>query len=124
MSIGDETGAIASAGLESLALESDGPRAGATSGAPEEFSATLYDDGRVMVGVWECTPGAFPSAKNGITEHMYFLAGDATLHNADGTSIALGPGVSVTTPDGWRGSWEIRTTIRKLYTIWRSAEGP
>jgi uncharacterized protein len=107
--------------LESLPLQVDGPRVGATAGRPEESSAELYDDGRVQIGVWECTPGEFPAAKDGITEHMYVLAGNATLHGADGTTVELRAGVSVVTPDGWSGRWEIRETVRKLYSIWHTA---
>ena len=107
--------------LRSLPLESTGPRAGATSGTPEESARELFNDGRVQIGVWACTPGAFPAAKDGITEHMHILDGDATLHSDDGTSVELRAGVSVVTPDGWTGRWEVRQTVRKIYTIWSTS---
>ena len=31
------------------------------------------------IGVWECTPGSFPSAKDGISEVMQFVSGEATI---------------------------------------------
>jgi uncharacterized cupin superfamily protein len=111
---------ISQSGLDTLELTSDGPRAGATAGTPEEFSRELYSDERVQLGVWECTPGEFPTEKNGISEHMHILAGDATLHGDDGTSVELRPGVSIVTPDGYTGRWEIRATIRKIYTVWNT----
>jgi uncharacterized cupin superfamily protein len=112
--------AIFSTGLEDLALHSSGPRAGATTGEPIESELELYNDGHVEVGVWECTSGEFPSVKDGITEQMLFLSGDATIVGDDGTKYEIGPGVVIVTPDGWKGRWEIRQTVRKIYTIWHT----
>ena len=107
-------------GLLELALTSTGPRAGATAGEPVESAHEIYTDGSVEIGVWECTPGEFPSAKDGISESMHILAGAGVLRGDDGTEVALEPGVVVVTPDGWRGTWTITETVRKLYTIWRT----
>jgi uncharacterized protein len=107
-------------GLGDLELRSMGPRSGATAGEPIESELELYDDGNVEVGVWECTPGEFPSVKDGITEQMLFLSGDATIVGEDGIKYEIGSGSLIVTPDGWRGRWEIRQTVRKVYTIWHS----
>ena len=106
--------------LLALDLAEDGPRAGATAGTPVESSKTLYADAVCEIGVWACTPGEFPGAKDGIGEHMLILAGDATVIGDDGTTTDLRPGVSFVMPDGWAGRWEVRETIRKQYTIWRT----
>jgi uncharacterized cupin superfamily protein len=106
--------------LRALTLTSTGPRANATAGSPEESFRELYNDGRVEVGVWECTPGEFPTAKDGITESMQIIAGAGVLRGEDGSEITLEPRVVITTPDGWRGSWTITETVRKVYTIWRA----
>jgi uncharacterized cupin superfamily protein len=106
--------------LAGLQLRSSGPRAGATAGEPIESEVELYNDGKVEVGVWECTPGEFPSVKDGITEEMVFLSGDATIISDDGTESEIGPGVLIVTPDGWTGRWKIRQTVRKIYTIWHT----
>jgi uncharacterized cupin superfamily protein len=103
--------------LLGLELESRGVRDGAT-GDPVESSRTLLDDGRVRMGVWECTPGSFPASKDGITEAQHILSGRATLHNADGTSVELGPGTTIVAEDGWQGRWEVHETVRKIFTIW------
>jgi uncharacterized cupin superfamily protein len=116
----ESTPAILSDGLGDLELRSTGPRAGATAGEPVESELELYNDGNVEVGVWECTPGEFPSVKDGITEQMLFLSGEATIVSDDGTKYEIGPGALVVTPDGWRGRWEIRHTVRKVYTIWHT----
>jgi uncharacterized cupin superfamily protein len=91
---------------------------GATAGEPVESELELYADGRVEIGVWECTPGEFPSVKEGMSEEMLFLSGDATIVGEDGTSYEVGPGKLIVLPDGWRGRWQIRQTVRKIYTIW------
>lgn len=92
----------------------------ATAGSPEVADLVVYDTGRVTSGIWECTPGSFPSAKDGASEYMTVLAGDATVHDEDGTAHVLRPGTALFLADGWRGSWEIRETIRKTYTLVKS----
>ena len=106
--------------LNELQLQRTGPRANATAGEPVESEVELFNDGRVEVGVWECAPGEFSSKKEGITEQMYFLAGDATIVGEDGTIHQIAPGSLLLTPDGWSGTWEIRQTVRKIYTIWQT----
>jgi uncharacterized cupin superfamily protein len=98
-----------------------GPRIPCLSGEPVESVQLLHDDGRARVGVWECTPGSFESARDGDTEVMHFLAGDATITSADGTAYEIRPGSVLIAPDGWSGVWEIRQTVRKVYTIWKTA---
>jgi uncharacterized cupin superfamily protein len=97
-----------------------GPKAGATSGEPFESILEISNDGRITTGVWECTPGAFPSTRDGYSEFMYFLAGDATITDVDGTPHEIRPGVGMVLTDGWRGAWQIRETVRKVYVSVRS----
>jgi uncharacterized protein len=95
-----------------------GPRTPALSGNPIESVHVLHGDAGGRSGVWECTPGRFHSAREGDTELMYFLAGAGTITTADGTVHEIRPGVVLVAPDGWRGTWDIRETVRKVYTIW------
>jgi uncharacterized cupin superfamily protein len=108
--------------LADLQLRSTGPRKAATAGKPVESELELYNDGRVEIGVWECTPGEFPSVKDGISEEMLFLSGDATIIGDDGTKHEASPGALIVTPDGWKGRWQIRETVRKVYTIWHTGD--
>lgn len=105
---------------QDVALTVKGPRTPALAGAPVESSRVLYGDAGGRSGVWECTPGRFESARNGDTELMHFLSGAGTITTADGTVHTISPGVVLVAPDGWRGTWDIRETVRKVYTIWNT----
>jgi uncharacterized cupin superfamily protein len=67
--------------------------------------------------VWECTPGTYRSTKQGVSEIMQIVAGEATITGDDGTVHEVRPGVAVYLPDGWSGVWDIRQTVRKTYVI-------
>ena len=100
-----------------VALEVIGPKAGATAGDPVESALELSDDGRVATGIWEVTPGEFPSEKKGISEFMHFVSGDATITGDDGVSFEIRQGTALFLPDGWTGRWAVRETVRKTYVI-------
>lgn len=85
------------------------------SGSPEAFGLVIRQDERVETGIWECTPGVYPSRRDGMCELMHVVAGDGTLTSADGTVHQLRPGAVVFLADGWRGTFEIRQTVRKSY---------
>lgn len=109
-----------SASPQDLELASRGPREPVLAGTPEEWVQVLHSNPTGRSGIWECTPGRFESSRNGDTELMYFLAGDATITSSDGTAYEIRPGVVLVAPDGWHGTWDIRETVRKVYTIWNS----
>lgn len=106
---------------ESLELTVRGPRTPALAGTPVESVRVLHNEAGGRSGVWECTPGTFDSARNGDVELMHFLAGAGTITSADGTVHEIRPGVVLVAPDGWRGTWDIRETVRKIYTIWSTS---
>lgn len=103
-----------------LELTIRGPHKNAVAGGPVESVHVLHSDAGGRCGVWECTPGSFDSARNGDTELMYFLTGSGTITTADGTVHDIRPGVVLVAPDGWSGTWVIRETVRKVYTIWNT----
>jgi uncharacterized protein len=104
----------------SIALELIGPKPDAFAGEPVESAVVVYEDDRMEIGVWECTPGSFRSAKDGISEVMQFVSGEATIVAEDGALHEVGPGTLLFTPDGWRGTWHVRATVRKTFVIWKS----
>jgi uncharacterized protein len=105
---------------ETLELTVSRPRTPALAGNPVESYQVLHADEGGRSGVWECTPGRFDSARDGDTELMHFIAGAGTITTVDGTVHDIRPGVVLVAPDGWRGTWDIRETVRKVYTIWKT----
>lgn len=100
-------------------LTSMGPRLNATAGAPVESKLVLYADRATEIGIWEVTPGTFPARKEDVCELMQFIAGRGTITDATGTT-EIRPGVTMFTPDGWSGTWEVEETIRKTYALHRT----
>lgn len=86
-------------------------------GRPEAAALELYNDGHVQSGIWECSPGSFPSRRDGCCELMHFVSGEATITDADGTVRQVRAGTAIFVPDGWQGVWDIRQAVRKTYTI-------
>ncbi|MFN3825576.1 MAG: cupin domain-containing protein [Pseudorhodobacter sp.] len=85
-----------------------------------EASAVLWSstDGRVKIGVWECTPGRFTADRGAAGEYCHILSGRAVVCNADGSGQReIGPGDLLVLPQGWAGEWEILSHIRKLFVI-------
>ncbi len=102
---------------ESATLTVIGPKAGSTAGDPIESVLELYDDGITSAGIWACTPGSWPSSKDGIGELMHFVAGHGWITDADGTRHEIVPGAVRYFPDGWSGRWDVDETVRKVYVI-------
>lgn len=90
----------------------------------QEASSLLWAsaDGGTKIGVWECTPGRFTADRTAAGEYCHILSGRASVTNADGSGTReVGPGDLLILPQGWRGTWEIHTHIRKLFVISRDA---
>ena len=81
----------------------------AVGGEPYERWLVLSDDGRVELGIWDVTPGAFRGSCDGYYEQMHFVAGQGTITGADGVVMLC--------PDGWSGTWKVDETVRKTYAV-------
>jgi uncharacterized cupin superfamily protein len=103
-----------------LELHPDEPLA-VIDGDPRASVLELYRDEVAECGVWEVTPGRFAGQNPGFGEHMQVVRGEATVTSDDGTTVELRPGVSFVARPGWRGHWEVRKTVRKIYVIWKTA---
>lgn len=97
-------------------LEDWGPKADATAGSPHESGLMLHDDAVSKVGVWQCTPGSWVSAKDGVGELMHFVSGHGWITDDDGR-WEIAPGAVRWFPDGWRGRWDVDVTVRKVFAI-------
>ncbi len=84
-----------------------------------ESALTLWEspDQLTEVGVWECSPGTFTAFRDGYDEIAHILFGSATMTTEDGVETNLGPGSVIVTPSGWKGTWVVHETVRKIYTI-------
>jgi uncharacterized cupin superfamily protein len=101
-----------------LELQPDEP-VSVVRGNPRASVLELYRDDIVECGVWEVTPGVFAGENDGFAEHMHVLSGEATVSSEDGSTVELRPGVTFVARAGWRGAWDVRETVRKIYVIWR-----
>ncbi len=93
------------------------PRPVVLQGDPRERSVDIATPNRLQVGVWECTPGEFPFARDGYDEVFCVLSGSADLHFDDGRSFRLTAGSVILTPAGTTGRWVVHETVRKAYAI-------
>ena len=95
------------------------PKPTSIQGDQREASRTLFasPDGRLKIGVWECTPGRFTAVRETNSETCYIVSGRVTLHNEDGEAREVGAGEMLVLPKGWRGEWTIHETTRKLYIL-------
>ena len=100
-----------------LSLDPIGPKASPLRGEPAESGKVLFEDACVEIGVWECTPGCFPSRRDGYREAVTIVAGAGVLRDEDGTEHPLAPGVTLAIPEGWVGEWDITETVRKVYVV-------
>ncbi|MGZ0711862.1 cupin domain-containing protein (plasmid) [Coraliomargarita sp. W4R53] len=90
------------------------------SGTPTCRELVMVDNGDVEIGVWEVTPGVFDSVKDGIGEVVQFVYGAGRIVHPNGSVSPIAPGVVVEFEEGWKGTWYIEETTRKLYTIYRA----
>ena len=100
-------------------LTATGRMPGAAGGEARTAERVLFEDERTEIGIWEVTPGGFDAEHGAYVEHMHFVAGDALITGEDGSVYQVRPGRTLTVPPGWRGRWEVVSTVRKTYVMVR-----
>jgi len=99
-------------------LEPIGPRPGADSGDPQLGRLRFATDETVRAGVWESQPGGWPVETREDTETCYILSGRAVITDgATGETFEISAGDVIVQPKGWSGRWDVKETIRKVYSI-------
>jgi uncharacterized cupin superfamily protein len=78
-------------------------------------SAFTVQASKVDLGFWECSPGSFKTARNGVNEVILVLEGKATLISDNGERVDHTAGDMVLIPNGWSGVWEIHEHFKKQY---------
>jgi hypothetical protein len=106
-------------GLAGMDLGPLQPKPTSVEGNQMEASVALasHDDGKVEIGLWECTPGRFTADRSKSAEFCHFISGRIEMTHADGTKITLGPGDAINLPLGWKGECRVIEHVRKLYVI-------
>jgi uncharacterized protein len=67
-------------------------------------------------GIWQCTagPSYWVQEEN---EFIYLLCGSFTVTPDGGKPQTFGAGDSAMFPRGWRGTWDLHETVRKVYVV-------
>ena len=106
-------------GLSALPVGAFAPKPTSFEGKQTEAAVTLWSssDGRIEIGVWECTAGRFTADRSKSSEFCHFISGLIEMTHADGTKVRLGPGDAINLPLGWIGEWHVIEKVRKLYVI-------
>jgi uncharacterized cupin superfamily protein len=78
-------------------------------------SALTVKASNVNLGFWECSPGSFKTARDGVNEVVLVLEGKGTLVSDTGERVEHKAGDMVLIPNGWRGVWEIHEHFKKQY---------
>jgi uncharacterized protein len=101
------------------ALPSPVPHPNPLAGNPAAALLPMYEDATHQMGIWEGSPGEFPSDHRGYVEFCYVLEGEADAIGDDGTVWSVAPGSSLVIPDGWTGRWVVKSTFRKVFATVR-----
>jgi uncharacterized cupin superfamily protein len=97
-------------------LEDWGPLEEATGPEMQTSGFTFWEEGDASSGVWVCSPG--PSFWELETnEFVHIIGGSMTVTLEGAESVTLKSGDTMMFPRGWKGTWEIHETLRKLYVI-------
>lgn len=82
-----------------------------------EATLSMWSSPTAHVGVWECEPGEFTADRSDAAEICHIISGSAEVKGEDGTSADIEPGSLLILPQGWRGTWTVRETVRKSFIL-------
>lgn len=89
-------------------------------GKPDHRGYVATDEpAGLMTGLWECGAGAYDvdASFSNSFEFAYILEGRVKITSKNGESAIYGPGESIVTPAGFKGTWEILEAVRKVFAI-------
>jgi uncharacterized cupin superfamily protein len=74
------------------------------------------EDSGQETGIWQCTagPSYWVQEEN---EFIYILSGSLTVTPDGGKPATFGAGDCAMFPCGWRGTWDLHETVRKVYVL-------
>ncbi len=97
-------------------LEDWGPLPEATGDPMATHGLEMWVDGAKSAGIWQCTPGPSYWVQDE-NEVIYVLSGRMTVTPDGGEAAEVGAGDIAVFPVGWKGTWDIHETVRKVYSI-------
>ncbi len=104
--------------LETLSFADLVPKPTAIDGTqPKDAAVSVLtlNASSVDLGFWECSPGSFTTARQGVNEVIFVLEGKGTLVSDAGERLDHKAGDMVLIPNGWSGVWEIHEHFKKQY---------
>ncbi|MGH8964131.1 MAG: cupin domain-containing protein [Actinomycetes bacterium] len=79
----------------------------------------VSEDKKVNLGHWECEPGTSRWEYDNRQEIIQVISGSMTVQEDGGEPVKLGPGDNAVFPVGWKGTWTVHETFRKIYMVYR-----
>ena len=83
---------------------------------PMQKDSGFVDQDNIFAGTWECEPGVLKLDLD-VTEFCHILKGHWVLTSESGQVTEVTAGDSFVFPRGWKGTAEVKETIRKVYMM-------
>lgn len=80
------------------------------------FFEGTFGPSELIAGTWECEPGTMQLDLE-VTEFCHLIAGHWVFTSESGQVDEVRAGDSWVFPAGWKGSAEVRETVRKVYLM-------
>jgi len=93
-----------------------GPEDAFGEGAQKQYDSGFFEEGNYFAGTWECEPGT-ARIEMDVMEFCHLLKGHWVLTSDSGKVIEIKPGDSWIFPKGWKGTGEVKETVRKVYFL-------
>ncbi|TCB97255.1 DUF861 domain-containing protein [Micromonospora zingiberis] len=71
----------------------------------------------VISGIWECEPGSSRWEFLTRGEIIHVVSGRMTVQEDGAEPTTVTPGTTAYFPIGWRGTWTVHETLRKVYVV-------
>lgn len=83
---------------------------------PNQTDSGFFEEGNLLAGTWECEPGVLKLDLD-LMEFCHLLKGYWILTSESGKITEVTAGDSWIFPKGWKGTAEVKETVRKVYFI-------
>jgi len=112
----EDWGLLEEATSEDTPMQVHGVTLWSASPSSPGSSESEEPEGGPETGVWQCTagPSYWVQEEN---EFVYILSGSLTVTPDGGKPATFGAGDCAMFPRGWRGSWDLHETVRKVYVL-------